>query len=59
MNKKELDNLKLEILKIEVKSLKVLSEKLDRNDYHKDIESVLRRANELKIEINELIQNEE
>lgn len=58
MNIKELENLKLEILKIEVKSLKVLSDKLDRNDYHKDIESILQRANELKSEINQLIQIE-
>lgn len=58
MNIKELENLKLEVLKIEVNCLKILSEKLNKNDYNKDIETISRRANELKIEINELLKND-
>lgn len=58
MNIKELENLKLEVLKIEVNCLKILSEKLNKNDYNKDIETISRRANELKIQINELLKND-
>ncbi|WP_396143752.1 hypothetical protein [Flavobacterium sp.] len=56
MNVKELENTKLEVLKIEVNCLKILSEKLNKNDYNKDIETISRRANELKSEINELLK---
>lgn len=56
MNVKELENTKLEVLKIEANCLKILSEKLNKNDYNKDIETISRRANELKSEINELLK---
>ena len=56
MNVKQLENTKLEVLKIEVNCLKILSEKLNKNDYNKDIETISRRANELKSEINELLK---
>lgn len=58
MNVKELEDTKLEVLKIEVNCLKILSEKLNKNDYNKDIETISRRANELKREINQLLQND-
>ena len=56
MNVKQLENTKLEVLKIEVNCLKILSEKLNKTDYNKDIETISRRANELKSEINELLK---
>lgn len=58
MNIKELNNLKLEVLKIEVNCLKLLSNKLSTSDYINDIETISRRANELKREINQLLQND-
>ena len=58
MNIKELNNLKLEVLKIEVNCLKLLSNKLSTSDYINDIETISRRATELKREINQLLQND-
>lgn len=58
MNTKELENIKLEVLKIEVNCLKILSEKLNKSDYNKDIETISQRANELKSEINDLLKKE-
>lgn len=42
MNVKELEDTKLAVLKIEVNCLKILSEKLNKNDYNKDIETISR-----------------
>lgn len=58
MNIKELNNLKLEVLKIEVNCLKLLSNKLSTSNYINDIETISRRANELKKEINQLLQDD-
>jgi len=59
MNVKELKILNLELLKIEVNCLKLMSEKLSRNDYHSDIENISKRAIELKLVIDELIIKEQ
>ena len=53
----EINNLNIELIKIQVNCLKIQSEKLNKNDYNKDIETISRRANELKREINQLLEN--
>ncbi|MFI0425323.1 MAG: hypothetical protein ACH34V_00055 [Flavobacterium sp.] len=52
----EINNLKIELIKIEVNCLKLMSNKLSTSDYINDIETISRRANELKREINQLLQ---
>lgn len=54
----EINNLNIELIKIQVNCLKIQSEKLNKNDYNKDIETISLRANELKREINQLLQND-
>ena len=53
----EINNLNIELIKIQVNCLKIQSEKLNKNDYNKDIETISRRENELKREINQLLEN--
>lgn len=55
MNNHELYNLKLELIKIEINCLKLLSEKLHMSSFTKEIENISQRASELKKEINDLL----
>jgi hypothetical protein len=59
MNKKDLNSLKFELLKIEVNCLKLLSKQLTESDYTKVIENIAIRSNVLKKEVELIIEKYE
>lgn len=59
MDKKELNSLKFELLKIEVNCLKLLSKQLTERDYTKVIENIAVKSNVLKKEVELIIEKYE
>ncbi|WP_395066571.1 hypothetical protein [Flavobacterium sp.] len=55
MDNNQLNNLKIELLKIEINCLKLLSEKLSKSSYMSDIENIANKSNTLKKEIDSLL----
>ncbi len=59
MKNMELNSLKIELIKIEVNCLKLLSDKLSMNSYIKEIEDITNKSNILKKEIETMIKDQE
>ena len=59
MKNMELNSLKIELIKIEVNCLKLLSDKLSKNSYIKEIEDISNKSNILKKEIETMIRDQE
>ncbi len=59
MKNMELNSLKIELIKIEVNCLKLLSDKLSMNSYVKEIEDITNKSNILKKEIETMIKDQE
>ena len=59
MKNMELNSLKIELIKIEVNCLKLLSDKLSMNSYVKEIEDITNKSNILKKEIETMIRDQE
>ena len=59
MKNMELNSLKIELIKIEVNCLKLLSDKLSMNSYIKEIEDITNKSNILKKEIETMIRDQE
>lgn len=59
MENNQLNNLKIELLKIEINCLKLLSEKLSKSSYISDIEDIANKSNALKKEIQIMIRIQE
>lgn len=59
MKNMELNSLKIELIKIEVNCLKLLSDKLSMNSYIKEIEDIANKSNILKKEIETMIRDQE
>jgi hypothetical protein len=55
MDNNELIDLKIELIKIEINCLKLLSDKLSYSSYIKDIENVASKSNVLKKELDRLL----
>jgi phosphopantetheine adenylyltransferase len=58
MKNMELNSLKIELIKIEVNCLKLLSDKLSKNSYIKEIEDIKNRSSILKKEIETMIKDQ-
>jgi hypothetical protein len=59
MKNMELNSLKIELIKIEVNCLKLLSDKLSMNSYIKEIEDITNKSNILEKEIETMIKDQE
>lgn len=57
MSNYELNNLKRELIKIQINCLTVLSEKLNSNSSISHIDVIVNKADEIEKKINELIQD--